>query len=174
MCGGLVSHIHNYLLLLLLRHHQSSSFSVRRRAGSMRGWKRSEEKPIKLFIAFRFVWFFSITIRTFQLFFFIIQFCPVMLSLFFIGFFLSKWTYQCKLTPGFFSLMTFTLLAIFIDSYRKDFKWKKKSFDLMKKNLAYWPVVNDGTSTQKSLSIWRCWEYKSPFPSISSDLFDLR
>lgn len=135
MCGGLVSHIHNYLLLLLLRHHQSSSFSVRRRAGSMRWWKRSEEKPIKLFIAFRFVWFFSITIRTFQLFFFIIQFCPVMLSLFFIGFFLSKWTYQCKLTPGFFSLMTFTLLAIFIDSYRKDFKWKKKSFDLMKKIL---------------------------------------
>lgn len=95
-------------------------------------------------------------------------------SLFYRIFFLSKWTYQCKLTPGFFSLMTFTLLAIFIDSYRKDFKWKKKSFDLMKKNLAYWPVVNDGTSTQKSLSIWRCWEYKSPFPSISSDLFDLR
>lgn len=72
---GLVSYVIHTLPLLLINHH------ITRAKKKCESEKGTEEKPIKLFIAFRFVWFFfSITIRTFQLFFSSSNFCPVMLS----------------------------------------------------------------------------------------------
>lgn len=72
-----------FLAHILYTHSPSlsSAIIIALERKSVREWKGTEEKPIKLFIAFRFVWFFfSITIRTFQLFFSSSNFCPVMLS----------------------------------------------------------------------------------------------
>lgn len=89
------------VVLFLMLYIHSPSFSstiISLERKKVWEWKRNRRKTNKIIYCLSIcVIFFSITIRTFQLFFSSSNFCPVMLSPFFIGFqveFLSKWTYQ--------------------------------------------------------------------------------
>lgn len=76
------------------------------------GWCVMERKTNKIIYCLSICVIFFDYNSHISIIFFIIQFCPAICFLFIgLDFFLSKWTYQCKLTPGFFSL---TLLELAI------------------------------------------------------------